>query len=162
METLSDQARAFLQGPHFAVLITHNLDGTAHATGVCYLLENDTIVISSALTRQKVRNIEISPWASLCVIHPYSWVTVGGHTQIIDDPMIAQRDLCRIVERYDSRVAAWFAETRDREERIVTLLLSCEHILEYFETDNAALMQKELEDGEQRIWENDTCKTCIT
>lgn len=142
MKELSERARIFLQEPHYAVLCTHCVDGTLQQTGMCYLLENNTIIMSTVITQQKVRNIELSLWGSLCVIRPYSYVAVGGHVQIIDDQGVAQRDLCRIVERYDEQVATWFAETVQREERVVTLLLPCEHILEYFGTDNTTPTQQ--------------------
>lgn len=49
---LSQQARALLEGRHFAVLATiNNKDGTPQLTTMWYLLEGDTIVMNTMVGR---------------------------------------------------------------------------------------------------------------
>ena len=131
--TLSEKARAFLQERRFAVLGTINPDGNPQLTTMWYLLEGDTIVMNTKAGRMKDRNIRRNPHISICVPDGYSYVTVSGTAEVIDDPKTAQGDIYRLAVRYDGEEAAkrQMEEQFSKESR-VTLHLKCEHVIEHW------------------------------
>src|SRR5947209_12700293 len=130
---LSDKARAFLQERRFAVLGTINPDGSPQLTTMWYLLEGDTIVMNTKAGRMKDRNIRRNPHISICVPDGYSYVSVSGTVEIIDDPKTAQHDIYRLAVRYDGEGEAkrQMEEQFSKESR-VTLHLKSEHVIEHF------------------------------
>ena len=129
---LSERARTFLNGRHFAVLATINKNGTPQLTTMWYLLEGDTIIMNTKVGRVKERNMRRNPHISLCVQHGYQYVTLSGNVEIIDDPEIAQSDIYRLATRYDGVEAAQqHMQERFSKEQRVTLRLKCEHVIEY-------------------------------
>ena len=132
--TLSDKARAFLQEPRFAVLGTLNQDGSLQLTTMWYLLEGDTIMMNTKAGRVKERNMRRDSHISICVPDGYSYVTISGIVELIDDPEISQQDIYRLAVRYDGEESAkrQMAEQFSKETR-VTLHLRCEHVIEHWE-----------------------------
>ena len=128
---LSEKARKFLRGRHFAALATINIDGTPQLTAMWYLLEDDTIVMNTKLKRTKERNMRRDPRISVCILEGYSYVTISGRVEMIDDPEIAQEDIYRLAVRYNGEEEAQrqMKEQFSKEQR-VTLRLKCEHIIE--------------------------------
>lgn len=129
---LSEQARAFLNEKRFAVLATLNRDGTVQQTTMWYLLEGDTILMNTKVNRLKERNLRRDPRISICVEDGYSYVTIAGTVELIDDPAIAQRDIHRLAARYhgEEHAAKQVADQFSKEQR-VTLRLKCERVHEY-------------------------------
>ncbi|HEY1350666.1 MAG TPA: PPOX class F420-dependent oxidoreductase [Ktedonobacteraceae bacterium] len=132
MPTLSEQARIFLNEKRFAVLATINQSGNPQQTTMWYLLDGETILMNTRVGRLKERNMRRDARISICVEDGYRYVTISGRVEMIDDPMISQRDIHRLAVRYhgEELAARQVAERFSREER-VTLLLHCEHIHEY-------------------------------
>lgn len=130
---LSEKVRTFLQERRFAVLGTINPDGSPQLTSMWYLLEGDTIVMNTKAGRMKDRNIRRNPHISICVPDEYSYVTVSGIAEIIDDPQTAQSDIYRLAVRYDGEESAkrQMEEQFSKESR-VTLHLKCEHVIEHW------------------------------
>lgn len=130
---LSEKVRTFLQERRFAVLGTINPDGSPQLTSMWYLLEGDTIVMNTKAGRMKDRNIRRNPHISICVPDEYSYVTVSGTAEIIDDPQTAQSDIYRLAVRYDGEESAkrQMEEQFSKESR-VTLHLKCEHVIEHW------------------------------
>ncbi len=129
--TLSEKARAFLQERRFAVLATINKDGTPQLTTMWYLLEGDTIVMNTKVGRTKERNMRRDPRISVCFEDGYSYLTVSGTVEMIDDPKIAQHDIYRLAVRYDGEEAArQQMEEQFSKETRVTLRLKCERIID--------------------------------
>lgn len=129
--TLSEKARAFLQERRFAVLATINKDGTPQLTTMWYLLEGDTIVMNTKVGRTKERNMRRDPRISVCFEGGYSYLTVSGTVEMIDDPKIAQHDIYRLAVRYDGEEAArQQMEEQFSKETRVTLRLKCERIID--------------------------------
>lgn len=130
---LSDKARAFLSEKRFAVLGTLNKDGSPQLTTMWYLLEGDTIIMNTKVGRVKERNMRRDPRISVCVSEGYSYITISGTVEMIDDPEIAQRDIYRLSARYHSeeKVQRQMRDQFSKEQR-VTLRLKCEHVSEYF------------------------------
>ncbi len=130
---LSDKAHTFLQERRFAVLGTLNKDGSPQLTTMWYLLEGDTIVMNTKVGRAKERNMRRDPRISICVTEGYSYVTISGTVEMIDDPEISQRDIYRLAVRYDGEESAkrQMKEQFSKETR-VTLHLKCEHVIEHW------------------------------
>jgi PPOX class probable F420-dependent enzyme len=96
-----------------------------------YLLEGDTIVMNTKVGRTKERNMRRDPRISVCVLEGYSYVTVSGTVEMIDDPEIAQKDIYRLAVRYNGEEAArQQMEQQFSKEQRVTLRLKCEHVIE--------------------------------
>lgn len=133
MSQLSDKARAFLEEKRFAVLATLNQDGTIQQTTMWYLLEGETILMNTMVGRLKERNLRRDPRVSICVEDGYSYLTLSGKVELIDDPEIAQNDIYRLAVRYNGETAAAKQHTDmfSREQR-VTLRLKLERVQEYF------------------------------
>src|SRR5437763_5094357 len=110
LDHLSERARTLLKGRHFAVLATTNEDGTPHLTTMWYLLEkhNDTLIIlmNTKRGRVKERNMRRNPHIAVCIEQEYSYVTMSGTVELIDDPEIAQADIYRLAARYDGPESA--------------------------------------------------------
>jgi PPOX class probable F420-dependent enzyme len=132
---LSKRARTFLQKRNFAVLATHNADGSIQQTTMWYLLKEDgeTIVMNTKVGRLKERNMRNNPQVSLCIQCRYEYVTIAGTVTFIDDPVIGQRDIRKLAEHYDGKQsAAKQMRTRFSKEKRVSLHLKFERVYEYF------------------------------
>jgi PPOX class probable F420-dependent enzyme len=131
---LSEKARAFLQERHFAVLGTINKDGSPQLTTMWYLLDGDVILMNTKAGRTKERNMRRDPSISVCIEDGYSYVTISGTVEMVDDPQVAQRDIYRLAVRYNGEEEArrQMEEQFSKETR-VTLHLQLEHIIEHFE-----------------------------
>ncbi len=129
---LSEQARAFLNEKRFAVLATINKDGTPQQTTMWYLLDGDTIVMNTKVGRAKERNMRRDPRISACIEDGYSYVTISGTVEMIDDPQTSQRDIYRLSTRYhgEDQAKQQMTEQFSKEQR-VTLRLKCDHVMEY-------------------------------
>jgi len=127
----SEKAREFLRGRRFGALATINRNGTPQLTAMWYLLEEDTIVMNTKASRTKERNMRRDPRISLCVLEGYSYITVSGTVEIIDDQEIAQKDIYRLAVRYNGEEAARRQmEQQFSKEQRVTLRLKCERVIE--------------------------------
>ena len=74
------------------------------------------------------------PRISVCIEDGYSYVTISGTVEMVDDPQVAQRDIYRLAVRYNGEEEArrQMEEQFSKETR-VTLHLKLEHIIEHFE-----------------------------
>jgi PPOX class probable F420-dependent enzyme len=131
---LSEKARALLQERRFAVLGTINKDGSPQLTTMWYLLDGDVILMNTKAGRTKERNMRRDPRISVCIEDGYSYVTISGTVEMIDDLQVAQRDIYRLAVRYNGEEEArrQMEEEFSKETR-VTLHLKLEHVIEHFE-----------------------------
>ena len=87
MAELSESARTLLQGRHYAVLATHDADGSIYLTPIWYIFRRDRVFVGAHSASRKVRNIVERPNASLIVDirKPGSekWVSVSGPATIL-------------------------------------------------------------------------------
>jgi len=129
---MAEKARAFLLERRFAVLGTINQDGSPQLTTMWFLLDGDFIMMNTKAGRTKERNMRRDPRISVCVPDGYSYVTISGTVEMIDDQQIAQRDIYRLAVRYDGEEEAkrQMEEQFSKETR-VTLHLKLEHIIEH-------------------------------
>jgi PPOX class probable F420-dependent enzyme len=134
---LSDRVRVFLREKHFAVLGTLYPDGSPHLTTMWYLLEDDgTILMNTRAGRVKDRHMRRDPRISVCVADEYTFVTLSGSVEIVDDPEIAQRDIFRLSSRYhgEEKAKLQMQDQFSKQQR-VTLRLKPEHIIEHFQEE---------------------------
>ena len=131
---LSEKARALLQERRFAVLGTINKDGSPQLTTMWYLLDGDVILMNTKAGRTKERNMRHDPRISVCIEDGYSYVTISGTVEMIDDPQVAQRDIYRLAVHYNGEEEArrQMEEQFSKETR-ATLHLKLEHVIEHFE-----------------------------
>jgi PPOX class probable F420-dependent enzyme len=132
---LSEKARVYLQELRFAVLATIHLDGSPQLTTMWYLLEDDgAIMMNTKVGRAKERNMRRDPRISICIEGDYSFLTLNGTVELIDDAEIAQHDIYRLSKRYHGEEKAR-QQVRDQfsQETRVTLRLRPERIIEYFD-----------------------------
>jgi PPOX class probable F420-dependent enzyme len=131
---LSEKARAYLQELRFAILATINQDGTPQLTTMWYLLEDDgTILMNTKVGRAKERNMRRDPRISICIEDEYSFLTINGTIEMIDDPEIAQHDIYRLSARYHGeKIARQQVQEKFSKEKRVSLRLQPERVIEYF------------------------------
>jgi PPOX class probable F420-dependent enzyme len=82
MATLSDPGvRELLEKPNYAVVSTHNADGSIHSTVIWVGAENGTVSINSAVGRVWPANLQRDPRVTLVVEekgNPYNFVEIRG------------------------------------------------------------------------------------
>jgi PPOX class probable F420-dependent enzyme len=84
--TSMDDVRAFLAGPHRAILSTLGSDGGPHVVVVDYLVEPDGLLLNGRMNRRWVRNLREDP--RVCaLIHDHDdvshWVRVTGTAELV-------------------------------------------------------------------------------
>lgn len=93
--SLPEHVRAFLEQPHFAVMVTVNRSGTPQATVMWYALhpQEDVIVLNGLLGAAKTRNLRRDPRMALCVEAGPTYVTLEGRAELIEDLAQQERDV---------------------------------------------------------------------
>ncbi|SRR5579875_3748614 len=130
MAQLDEKARAFLSERRFAVLATHNADGSIQQTVMWYDLDGDDILMNTAAGRVKEGNLRRDPRVSVCVEDGYRFVTVSGTVQLDDDQAAAQEVIRRLALRYSDNPENIDAETEQfRKQRRVTIRLKPDRII---------------------------------
>ena len=94
--------RSLLETVPIGVVATQRRDGRARQTTVYFVLDGDTIWISTEAARGKAIDADRTGWASLCVVSPsapYASVTVEGIAaiQTTDIAPMTGRILARII-----------------------------------------------------------------
>jgi PPOX class probable F420-dependent enzyme len=99
---LSARVREFLQARRYAVLATINPDGSPHTAVIWYLVDDDGIVINSAVGRRWPSNLLRDPRASIAVEGGLDWVSLRGSVEPITDQAQAQADIAAMARKYDT------------------------------------------------------------
>lgn len=126
---LSDQVRAFLDEPRFAVLATIGEGGLPQQTVMWYVLDDDAVVMNTARGRLKDRLLQRDPRASVCVEDGYRYVTIAGPVTLLDDPGTTQRDIERLARRYAEPARAEQMIAQFQQQQRVTLRLQIERVV---------------------------------
>jgi PPOX class probable F420-dependent enzyme len=89
MATMQDpDVRELLEKPNYAVVSTHNRDGSIHSTVVWVDAENGNVAINSAVGRVWPTNLEHDPRVNVVVQesgNPYNFVEIRGEAQATTD-----------------------------------------------------------------------------
>jgi len=96
---LSDEVRAFLEEPRFAVMATINRSGTPQLTVMWYAVHPDEDVVLLNATRGllKERNLRRDPRMSLCIEDGMRYVTLIGTAQLIEDRAQQEREVNELI-----------------------------------------------------------------
>ena len=103
-EKLTDpRIREFFEGKNFAFLSSLMKDGSPHVTPTWVDIEDDNILINTALGRIKQTNISRDPRIALSIIHQdnqYEMVTIRGKVteQITGD--VAEKHIDKLARKY--------------------------------------------------------------
>ena len=88
MSALSAVLEEFLDGQVVGVLATDPDDARPRQSVVYYVRDGDRLLISSVAGRAKVRDVERTGWASLCVMaprHPFPSATFSGPAEVLTE-----------------------------------------------------------------------------
>jgi PPOX class probable F420-dependent enzyme len=119
-----DEARAFIQTNHHAVLATNRRDGRPQLSPVaCAVDDAGAVVISSRETAIKVTNLRRDPRASLCVLSDGffgAWIQVDGLTEVLSLPE-AMEGLVDYYRRVSGEHPDWdeYRSAMERERRVL-------------------------------------------
>jgi PPOX class probable F420-dependent enzyme len=101
---ISDDVRAFLEEPRFAVMATINESGTPQLTVMWYALamgQENVVVLNATRGLLKERNLKRDPRMSLCIEDGLRYVTLQGRAELIEDRDLQQREVNeQIAPRY--------------------------------------------------------------
>ena len=109
-----------------AVLATVRPDGRAHVAPIWFDVDGDAVVFNTGADTVKGRNLAAAGRASLCVQDdrpPFSFVTVEGPVELVDDLDEVRRWAARIGGRYmgDDRAEEYGARNGVPGELVVRL-----------------------------------------
>jgi PPOX class probable F420-dependent enzyme len=92
---ISDQVRAFLEEPRFAVMATINRSGTPQLTVMWYALHptQDVVVLNVTRGLLKERNLRRDARMCLCVEDGLRYVSLQGHAELIEDRHQQEREV---------------------------------------------------------------------
>jgi PPOX class probable F420-dependent enzyme len=128
-EKLTDpRIREFFEGKNFAFLSSLMKDGSPHVTPTWVDIEDDNILINTALGRIKQTNISRDPRIALSIIHQdnqYEMVTIRGKVteQITGD--VAEKHIDKLARKYINQDKY---PRRSRNEQRVILKIKPEKI----------------------------------
>jgi PPOX class probable F420-dependent enzyme len=94
MTTIPDSHRDLLSAP-VAVLGTIGSSGRPQLSGTWFLADGDTVKLSLNTTRQKVKNLQANPKASVLIFDeksPYRYLELRGDVEITPDDDYAFAD----------------------------------------------------------------------
>jgi len=103
---ISEEVRAFLEQPRFAVMGTINASGTPQLTVMWYALlpDMDVVVLNATRGLVKERNLRRDPRMSLCVEDGMRYVTLQGWAELIEDRAQQEREVNELIApRYIGR-----------------------------------------------------------
>jgi len=138
---LTDDQRAFLQAPHFAVAATIGANGLPHQTVMWYALDGDDLVLSTPSGSLKHKHLQRDARLSVCIEEGFRYVTLSGMATVDErDPQAARALYMQIGAGYmagmggaggagrpdPSRLDPKAAELLSRER--VTLRLKVDHV----------------------------------
>ena len=96
---LSDEVRAFLEEPRFAVMGTINASGAPQLTVMWYavLPDEDVVVLNATRGLVKERNLRRDPRMSLCFEDGMRYVTLEGRAELIEDRAQQEREVNELI-----------------------------------------------------------------
>ena len=111
-QPLEPRVRSLLETVPVGVVATQRRDGRARQSTVYFVLDGDTIAISTEAARAKALDVGRTGWASLCVVAPvapYASVTVEGRAYVQENDVAPTTS--RILARMTGAEAPELAES---------------------------------------------------
>jgi PPOX class probable F420-dependent enzyme len=92
---ISENVRAFLEEPRFAVMATINANGTPQLTVMWYALHPSEAVVLLNASRGllKERNLRRDPRMAICVEDGMRYVTLTGIAELVEDRAQQEREV---------------------------------------------------------------------
>jgi PPOX class probable F420-dependent enzyme len=123
MNVKEDQARAFIQTNHRAVMATIRSDGMPQMSNVAQAYFDGVIEVSTRESSAKVKNLRRDPRVTMLILGDESWyqyVVVYGTVEIVDLPEAAP-ELRRIYKEIAGEHSDWdeFDSAMASEQRVV-------------------------------------------
>jgi PPOX class probable F420-dependent enzyme len=118
--TIPASHRDLLEAPIPVALATIGADGLPQVTAIWVLPDGNTLVTSLTGDRQKLKNLEARPEATIFVLdpaNPYRTLEIRGRVTIEPDPDLTT--LVKVLTAYGTDLASFPAPLEDR--RTVTL-----------------------------------------
>jgi PPOX class probable F420-dependent enzyme len=109
MLTLPDVVRSRLAGKNFWVLATVNADGSPTATPLWVDVDDEHILVNTAVGRLKERNVRRDPRVALTLVdadNPYFWIEIRGSVVERVEGPAADLSFYRMAEKYLGRATA--------------------------------------------------------
>lgn len=107
--SVADDARAFLEHHHRAILITRRRDGGVQSSPVAAAVDAEgRVVVSTRETAMKAKNLLRDPHAVLCAVNDEwfgPWYQIEGTAEIVDRP-----EAIELLVDYYRRVAGEHAD----------------------------------------------------
>jgi len=96
---ITDEVRAFLEGPRFAVMGTINTSGMPQLTVMWYALapDGDVVILNSVRGLVKERNLRRDPRMSLCIEDGMRYVTLKGRAELVEDRAQQEREVNELI-----------------------------------------------------------------
>ncbi len=133
LPVLTPAGRDFLDAPRFAVIATVRSDGSPHQAVVWYRLEDDEIVVNSAVGRRWPADLMRDLRFTLTVPDGYRYVQLSGTVAVVEDQPTAQADIAEMARRYhadEPEEAETLIRDRFSRQRRITFRLRPSHIAE--------------------------------
>jgi PPOX class probable F420-dependent enzyme len=118
--------RDLLEAPIPVALATIGRSGHPQVTAIWVIVDGDRVVTSLAGVRQKLKNLQVRPQATIFVIdpsNPYRTLEIRGHVTIEPDPDLAT--LKQVLSAYGTDLASFPGPLEDR----TTVVLHPTHIV---------------------------------
>ena len=121
--TIPDAYRDLLDGPNVATLATIMPDGHPQLSIVWCNTEGDTVLVNTAVGRQKDKNLRARPRATLLVVDPENtqrYIEVRGIVELVAEDAVDHIDeLARLYTHADSYyVGLGIAHMAEKETRV--------------------------------------------
>jgi PPOX class probable F420-dependent enzyme len=124
--TIPDSYRDLLDAPIPVALATIGPTGHPQVTAIWAFLDGDTVVTSLAGIRQKLKNLQVRPQATVFVVdpaNPYRTLEIRGDVTIQPDPELAT--LVKVLNAYGTDLASFQGPLEDR----TTITLHPTHVV---------------------------------
>jgi PPOX class probable F420-dependent enzyme len=103
MADLTAHDVALLKGKNFAHFVTLNEDGSAHSAPLWIDVDDDHVLVNSAVGRKKDRNIRRDPRVVVSVHaqgDPYAWTAISGTVISIETGEVAEAHIDFLNQKY--------------------------------------------------------------
>jgi PPOX class probable F420-dependent enzyme len=127
MATIQDpQVRELLEKPNYAVVSTHNRDGSIHSTITWVAAEDGNVTVNSAVGRLWPTNLERDPRVNVLVQeegNPYHFVEIRGEAQGTTDG--ADEHIDQLSKKFIGQDQYPY---RQPEERRIKFVITPQHV----------------------------------